>query len=105
MGKGKDIELAELKRVPTVTLQQETSSFFKLPFEIRQKIYEDVLGGYVIHIHFVQAYRRMSHTRCKSSTPAICDGKECRERFKVPGVPDEWGNVSLLALLLTCRRM
>lgn len=101
----KEIEMVDLKRVMTVTDRQEESSIFKLPLEIRRKVYEDVLGGYVIHIYFVVAYRRMSHTRCKNRTPEVCRGLPCRQIFKVKGAKDAWGNVSLLPLLQSCRRM
>jgi len=43
------------------THDQLQSGLFQLPFELRKQIWDDVLGGYVFHIFFVEAYRRMSH--------------------------------------------
>ena len=40
---------------------QMQSRLFQLPAEFRWQIWEDMLGGYVFHILFVDAYRRMSH--------------------------------------------
>ena len=100
-----DVKVARLKKVLAVTEQQENSVLFKLPLEIRRKIYEEVLSGYVIHVYFVEAYRRMSHTRCKSHTPDVCGDMLCRRLFKVKGAKDAWGNVGLLSLLKSCRRM
>jgi len=103
--KRKEAEAGKLRRVMTVTDRQEESAIFKLPLEIRRKVYEDLLGGYVIHIYFVEAYRRMSHTRCKNRSPEVCRGMPCRQIFKVKGASDAWGNVGLLPLLQSCRRI
>lgn len=100
-----NIGRVKLTRAMTVTDGQEESGFFKLPLEIRRKIYEEVLGGHVIHIYFVETYRRMSHTRCKHRSPEICRALSCGQLFKVPGAPDEWGNIGLLPILQSCRRM
>ena len=106
-----DVDLREAAKMPmvsrvlTVTDRQEESGIFSLPLEIRRKIYEEVLGGYVIHIYFMEAYRRMSHTRCKNKAREVCRGMPCRQIFKVKGACDEWGNVGLLPLLQSCRRM
>lgn len=86
------------------TEDQFQSPLFQLPLEVRRQIYEEVLGGYVIHIYFVQAYRRLSHIRCKDRSP-LCKGTTCRTRHKVPGAKDPWGNISLLHMLQSCRRM
>ena len=103
--KKKEFEVVKLASVGTVTDRQDQSGFFKLPLEIRRKIYEDLLGGYVIHIYFVEAYRRMSHTRCKNRSPELCKGRPCRQIFKVKGAADEWGIVGFLPLLQSCRMM
>lgn len=58
----------------------------------------------MIHIYFVQAYRRLSHIRCKDRSP-LCKGTTCRTRHKVPGAKDPWGNISLLHMLQSCRRI
>ncbi|KAF4630280.1 hypothetical protein G7Y89_g7855 [Cudoniella acicularis] len=75
----------------------------KLPLEIRQQIYREAIGGYVFHIYFVDAYRRMANTRCKHSDPKICGKKECRSLFKQKGARDPWGASDLMALLKSCR--
>ena len=103
--KSEEIGVVKISKALTVTDRQEKSGLFKLPFEIRCSIYEELLGGHVIHIYFVEAYRRMSHTRCKHLSPEICRRIPCGQRFKVPGAPDEWGNVGLLSILQSCRRM
>lgn len=110
LGEVKGIQMADLKdvglkRAMTVTEQQENSGLFQLPLEIRRGIYENVLGGYVIHIYFVEAYRRMGQTRCKSRAPEVCRGVPCRQIVKVKGAKDAWGNIGLLPLLQSCRRM
>lgn len=93
------------------TDHQFQSLLFHLPREVRNQIWEDTLGGYVFHMYFVEAYRRMSHTRCKNHIIEICKGDAdalfgpCRKNFKVPGVPDDWGQSNLLSLLQSCRRM
>jgi hypothetical protein len=84
------------------TGEQLQSPLFRLPLEVRRQIYEEVIGGYVIHIYSLQAYKRMGHVRCK--TPDII-GCTCRTRYKQKGAPDCDGNIDLLAPLKTCRRV
>jgi len=98
------------KRQSGRTDNQLGSSLFNLPLEIRRQIWEEVLGGYVLHMYFVEAYRRMSHTRCKTHFPDICTGQgpasnPCRNTFKVPGARDKWGQSNLLSLLQSCRQI
>jgi hypothetical protein len=83
---------------------QDQSLFFRLlPLEIRQQVYEECIGGYTLHISTLDAYRRISHSRCKTTpSPGSCP---CTFLSRQPGVADEWGNTSLLHLLGTCRRM
>ena len=100
-----DLKDVGMKRLMTVTDQQENSVFFQLPLEIRRGIYKNVLGGYVIHVYFVEAYRRMGHTRCKSRAPEVCKGVPCKQIVKVKGAKDAWGNIGLLPLLQSCRRV
>ena len=102
--KGKQVVVKE-KKVWGTTEDQLDSPLFQLPAELRNQIWEEVLGGYVFHVHFVQTYRRMSHTRCKTHSPEICNGVPCRQIFKVPGASDQWGHVELLSILQSCRRM
>ena len=111
----REVGAANLSRTVTITDGQETSGFFRLPWEIRRKIYEEAFGGYVIHIVFMEGCRRMSHTKCKSDpSPAegchgfsckMCGNIPCRKIFKAPGAAEELGNVSLLSRLQSCRRM
>jgi hypothetical protein len=99
--RGDEVEKAKVWRI---TDWQENSAFFNLPLEIRKQIYEEAIGGYTLHIFTLDAYRRMSHTRCKgvSPTSASC---QCPLLSRQPGVADEWGNICLLSLVMTCRRM
>ena len=93
------------RRLVQKTDDQSNSAFFKLPLEVRRQIYENVIGGYVFHIYFVEAYRKMAATRCRTHSPEICRLPHCRQSFKVKGALDEWGQSDLLALPMTCRRV
>jgi len=85
---------------------QEQSPLFNLPLELRMQIYEEAIAGYTLHIFTLDAYRRMAHTRCKTTNlPANPLPCQCAFVSRQPGVADEWGNVSLLALLMSCRRV
>jgi hypothetical protein len=84
------------------TDQQLQSPLFMLPLEVRRQIYEEVIGGYTIHIYHLEAYKRMGHVRCKDSCSEFCTA---RSMYKQKGAPDSVGNISLLAPLLSCRRM
>jgi hypothetical protein len=86
------------------TAWQNQSRFFALPLEIRRQIYEDAMGGYTLHVFTIDAYRRMSHTRCKTESPAPVSCS-CSLVARQPGVPDEWGNSSLLSFVMSCRRV
>jgi hypothetical protein len=108
--KEEQIEIVKGKSEIGRTDDQMESPLFKLPLEIRRQIWEDTLGGYVFHIYFVQAYRRMSHTRCKARSPEPCKGGDlslspCRANFKVLGARDQWGHSNLISILQCCRRM
>lgn len=87
------------------TSRQEQSPFFKLPFEIRRQIYQDILGGYVIHIRFLEAYRKMAHSRCNIRHPKTCTRDWCRKNYKQEGASDPWKVKGLLDMLLSCRMM
>lgn len=105
------VKLVKSKNIEAGRTDDQLQSFlFKLPFEVRRQIWEETLGGYVFHIYFVQAYRRMSHTRCKTRLPEICKNDDpisgpCRQVFKVPGARDKWGHSNLLSILQSCRRI
>lgn len=98
-----DIDMAKAKGAKRTELQDQ-SPLFALPLEIRRQIYEDAIGGYILHIFTLDAYRRVSHARCKtaSPSPASCS---CTLMSRQPGVADDWGNTNLLSLVMSCRRM
>jgi hypothetical protein len=98
-GMGRDVEVIGMRGR---TDPQEQSFFFKLPEEIRRQIYGELISGYTFHIRYIEAYRRMGHTRCKTKLPDTC---KCLYYVRKKGVPDEWGQADLLAPLQTCRRM
>ncbi len=97
--KAKKAQIAEVAKRKTDA--QEKSRLFDLPFETRQKIWKELTGGYVIHIKYVDGYRRIQHQRCKSR----CGRCECRRQSKQKGALDPWGQCDLLAPLRSCRRM
>jgi hypothetical protein len=125
MDAGKKVKKARMdtdKKSEAKTHNQEASWPFKLPLEIRKQIYREAIGGYCIHIHFVEAYRRMGHSRCRLDGSVVCMGLTwqasapvvsrdlltpnfSREKFRLPGALDDWGNSGLLPLLQSCRRM
>lgn len=96
------------------TDEQANCSLYKLPYELRRQIFEEVVGGYMIHIYFMEKYLPMAHSRCKSEREGKC---ECRvfgkgqwrayqpRVLKQKGAVDQWGQCDLLALSKTCRRM
>ena len=85
---------------------QDQSMLFNLPLELRRQIYEEAIAGYTLHIFTLDAYRRMSHTRCKTANmPAEPLPCQCAFVSRQPGAADQWGNISLLSLLMSCRRM
>jgi hypothetical protein len=98
-GMGRDVEAIGMRGR---THPQEQSFFFKLPEEIRRQIYGELISGYTFHIRYIEAYRRMGHTRCKTKLPDTC---KCLYYVRKKGVPDEWGQADLLAPLQTCRKM
>jgi len=94
------------------TDQQKQSLLFQLPTEVRRQIWEETLGGYLFHMYYVDAYRRMAHTRCKHNheKKALCMNESelvnlCRMNIKQPGNADEWGHTNMLSILQSCRRM
>ncbi|KUJ14462.1 uncharacterized protein LY89DRAFT_686934 [Mollisia scopiformis] len=98
----------------TTVDEQENCRLFKLPFELRRQIFEEVLGGYMIHIFFMENYLPMSHSRCKSEREGKCAcqvfGKGQWKAYqprtrKQKGAVDQWGQCELLALSKTCRRI
>jgi hypothetical protein len=90
---------------------QQQSPLFALPLEIRNRVYEECIAGYTIHISTLDAYHRMAHTRCKTPLPtpstlsSLSSTCACGFLARQKGMADQWGNTSLLHLLGTCRRM
>jgi hypothetical protein len=86
---------------------QQQSPLFALPLEIRNRVYEECISGYTIHISTLDAYHRMAHTRCKTPSTLSTLSSTCACGFlaRQKGMVDQWGNTSLLHLLGTCRRM
>jgi hypothetical protein len=101
----------KMKRKGRKTHWQQRSPLFALPLEIRNRVYEECIGGYTIHISTLDAYHRMAHTRCKtpplSTLSTLSSSCSCACGFlaRQKGMVDQWGNTSLLHLLGTCRRM
>lgn len=95
------------------TDDQAQCHLFKLPLEIRNQIWEEVLTGYTIHIFFVENYLPMGHSRCKPEGGRSCvcklESKQWKayqpRTLKQKGAVDAWGQCELLALPKTCRRM
>ncbi|KAF5875836.1 uncharacterized protein Bfra_002232 [Botrytis fragariae] len=84
--------------------QQDGSSLCSLPREVRDIIWKEIMGGYLIHFIWLNAYRRFDIFRCKGVN-GKCIGPACQEIKKGKGVKDHWGNVELLGHLLVCRKM
>lgn len=85
------------------TSRQEQSMLLRLPLEIKRQIYKEAIGKYKIHISFNQAYRKMSHQRCKHSDSKDCFEAACIMGHKQRGAKDPYGQDDLLALLQSCR--
>ncbi|RDL31488.1 uncharacterized protein BP5553_09697 [Venustampulla echinocandica] len=100
-------ELSQLILNPQVTYEQDGHSrLMALPWEVRQQIYHETIGGYLMQIRFEDAYRKMTHSRCKHTDIRTCERAGCKtSNNKQRGAPDQWGQVNLLAILQTCRVM
>jgi hypothetical protein len=86
------------------TDQQNTSWLFNLPKEVRLMIYEEVVGGMVLHI--VRRKNKLGHKLCKGSgDPEKCISDHCRG-FKIQsGVHAGRGSGGLIQMLQSCRKM
>jgi hypothetical protein len=86
------------------TDQQNASWLFTLPREVRLMIYEEVLGGMVLHI--VRRKNKLGHKRCKGcGEPEKCISDQCRG-FKIrSGIHAGRGNGGLIQILQSCRKM
>ncbi|KAA8573423.1 hypothetical protein EYC84_005009 [Monilinia fructicola] len=83
---------------------QNNSALWKLPREVRDMIWEEAAGGYLVHLSWLDAYRKLQFSRCKGDD-GICVGPDCQTIRKGKGVPDLWGNIDLIGYLLVCRKM
>jgi hypothetical protein len=84
--------------------QQSASLLFTLPKEVRLMIYEQVLGGMVLHI--IRRENKLGHKLCKTSgDPDQCAMVHCRG-FKIPsGLHIGRGNGEIIQILQSCRRV
>lgn len=98
--------------VPT-TVQKTHSQiqailFRQMPIEVRRLIYEEVLGGEVLHI--LRKRRKLGHYVCRVE-PHLCLNRACLALTDSDGVWAGWRNHSeptdggLLPLLRTCRKV
>ncbi|KAJ9641995.1 hypothetical protein H2201_004530 [Coniosporium apollinis] len=55
------------------TYDQQQSRLFKLPLELREQIYREVLSGPPIHI--IRKQKKLGHLRCKAIRPEDCPVK------------------------------
>ena len=98
--------------VAQTTNSQQDSLFFRLPYELRERIYRDVLGGHFFHI--ICTRRRLAHILC---TEDSCKGQYTRWHA-CWGYTAQGGllwlralsgrhheHQSLMGLLRTCRRV
>lgn len=75
------------------THDQLQSRLFKLPLELREQIWENVLGGHLFHIHHVQAYKRFSH-RVRSILSLFCSMSRNCVPLRFTGI-EQIGNIGL----------
>ncbi|KAF7922337.1 uncharacterized protein EAE97_011079 [Botrytis byssoidea] len=79
--------------------KQDKSSLYKLPREVRDLIWKEATGEYLVHLTWLEAYRRFDVSRCKGEN-GNCIGSACQGVRKGKGAKDMWGNVDLLSYLL-----
>ncbi|KAF2501939.1 hypothetical protein BU16DRAFT_520913 [Lophium mytilinum] len=89
--------------VPQIT--QPESSLFKLPAELRDAIYREVLGGHVLHLN-------VPKTSQSESLTGVLEAHECRYgaadgdwRCEYDDVAPFEGPASLLSMLFACRQI
>ena len=56
-------------------VQRAIPPFFKLPLEVRQMIYTEVLGGETLHI--LRQHKRLGFLRCRALRPDDCPKRSC----------------------------
>ena len=86
-------------RYPTRRTSNKTS-FLDLPFELREIIYKDILGGNLIHIRHIPWEKRLGHWHCDYSRPA----HDTHTYGDTPSNIKPFIN-GKLALLKTCRQV
>jgi len=85
------------------TADQEQSALFKLPKELRQSIYKQVIGNSVLHI--VRRPDKLGHKRCKTNgEPDDCLSTRCRGFKLDTGLYIGCDDGNLLQLLQSCRK-
>ena len=90
-------------------VQQSIPPFFKLPLEVRQMIYTDVLGGQTLHI--VRKHKRLGFLRCRAPHPDDCPTNSCRGAVDSDGIwtrgfsGTDKTDSGLLDLILVSRRV
>lgn len=90
-------------------VQRSIPPFFKLPLEVRQMIYTEVLGGETLHI--VRKHKRLGFLRCRALRPDECPTRSCLGSVDGDGVwtrglsGKEQTDGGLLDLPLVSRRM
>ena len=92
--------------------QCQSSFFRKLPAEIRESIYQGVLGDPYSVVHLTVMFQRMCHIRCwveqetyQLSWQHPCWGKDYRSGVHCGRGDDDPPEANLSALLKTCHRM
>ena len=87
--------------------QTQSTLLYQLPYEVRRQIYEEVLGGHLLHI--VRMMGRLAHVNCKHPSAMgtntrrhECWGYMNKDMVYLRGRPRDGG---LLSLLKTCRQV
>ena len=87
--------------------QTQSNLLYRLPYEVRRQIYEEVLGGHLLHV--VRMMGRLAHVKCMYPSAAgtntrrhACWGYMDKDMVYRRGRPSDGG---LLSLLKTCRQV
>ena len=101
------LSLLELPDYVPDNLQSRSDLLCRLPYEVRRQIYEEVLGGYLLHV--VRMQGRLAHVKCwvpqahgTNTRSHDCWGYMDKEMIYLRGRPSDGG---LLGLLMTCRKV
>ncbi len=100
------LTLLESSASTPIGAQVKLSLLFRLPYEVRRQIYEEVLGGHLLHI--VRMCGRLAHVKCMvpgavgtNTRRHDCWGYMDKDLIYRRGRPSDGG---LLGLLKTCRQ-